>query len=115
MAQEAAPQSSDTSVTSAEPTAVASTPTAAVTVTLERGDLSPTQKAGIAEKAVLSEMLLFYLNLAMRAGRAWGNDSLDKLGQVLDTCKRGSNACSNAMLLGREVTCVECKAVSWWL
>ena len=104
MFQEAAPQSSDTSVTSAEPTAVPSTPTAAVTVTLERGDSSPAQKAGAADKAVLSEMLLFYLNLAMRAGRAWGNDSLDKLGQVITACKQGSKGSSNPILLGREVT-----------
>ena len=88
---------------------MASTPTAAVTVTLERGDPSPAQKAGNADKAVLSEMLLFYLNLAMRAGRAWGNDSLDTLGQVITACKRGSKACSISKLLGGKVThAVQC-------
>lgn len=50
-----------------ETDAQTASPTAAVTVTLEGA-----QKGGLAGMDVLSEVLLFYLNLANCAGRRWG-------------------------------------------
>ncbi len=50
------------------------TPTAAVTVTLE-GQLSA-QKGSLLNLQALSEVLLFYLNLAQRAGQRWGLDTV---------------------------------------
>ena len=50
-----------------------------MTVTLEAG--ADATKQGLADRSVLPEVLLFYLTLANRAGRRWGQKMPDALSQ----------------------------------
>lgn len=56
-----------------------STPTAAVTVTLDGGH---EEKVGGVTRAVLSEMMLFHLDIAIKAGRGWSDRPLEPLPEV---------------------------------
>ena len=78
-------QSSEASISSAEPRATVSADSAEAM----SGVVQLAPKAGPIDRAILAEMMLFYLNLAVKAGRGWDGTVKPAPGQVKisSTCR----------------------------